>query len=229
MILKKLKIGGVIIPNDYQDVYDWFGLEATSPQKVAAFLADANGEDVTLEINSGGGEVTSGSEIYTLLKSYNGRTIAEIMGMAASAASIIAIGCSLVTMSPTAMFMIHNVATVAEGDYRALEKEANVCKNFNQSLANAYRLKTGKSEAELLSLMDQETWLTAQKAKELGFVDEIMFDKENLLVASIGNILPIEAINKVKNILAEQKNEKENKEKAQTLAVEAERIALLSL
>ena len=77
--------------------------------------------------------------------------------------------------------------------------------------------------------MDQETWLTAQKAKELGFVDEIMFDKENLLVASIGNILPIEAINKVKNILAEQKNEKESKEKAQTLAVEAERIALLSL
>lgn len=196
---KKIKIKGVIIPNDYKWIYDWFEMDATCPNDVSKVLDTLNGEEVEVEINSGGGDVYSGSEIYTALKSYRGNKIVKIVGIAASAASVIAMAGDKVMISPTAQIMIHNVSSAASGDYRVLEHEAEVIKNYNNTIANAYTLKTGMKKDDLLEMMNKETWLTPEKALEYKFVDEIMFQEESRMVASYNNMIPIEVINKIRN------------------------------
>jgi ATP-dependent protease ClpP protease subunit len=201
--MPKIKISGTIIPNDYQDIYDWFGMEATSPQKVNVALSQLVGENIDVEINSPGGDVFSGSEIYTAIKAYQGKAAVQIVGIAASAASVIAMAGDVVQISPTAQIMIHNVSSNASGDYRDMQQAANVLGNLNKSIANAYALKTGLQQDDLLALMNQETWLNAQQAVEKGFADEVMFDSENKLIAGISpaTILPREVINKIRNLI----------------------------
>ena len=110
-----------------------------------------------------------------------------------------------VSMSPTAQIMIHNAWTVVLGDYRDLDHESDVLKNLNQSMANAYKLKTGIDEKELLNMMDAETWLTAQQAVDKGFADEIMFEQTQIAAAgSTAQLLPLDVINRVKGLLCEQ-------------------------
>lgn len=195
----KVKIKGVIIPNDYKWVYDWFDMDSTCPNDVSKVLDSLNGEEIEIEINSGGGDVYSGSEIYTALKSYKGKKIVKIVGIAASAASIVAMAGEKVLISPTAQIMIHNVSSTASGDYRDLEHEAEVIKNYNSTIANAYTLKTGMKKDDLLEMMNKETWLTPEKALEYKFVDEIMFQEESRMVASYNNMIPIEVINKIRS------------------------------
>lgn len=205
-----MQIKGVIVSNDLKWIYEWFEIDATSPKDVDKALVDANGEDLEVEINSGGGDVYAGSEIYTALKAYAGNVIVKIVGIAASAAGVIAMGGKKVLISPTAQFMMHNVSSIVRGDYRALEHEAAVLKNYNTSIANAYMLKTGMEQKELLGLMNKETWLNAQQAVEYGFADEVMFDDNNQLVASISSfMLPPEVINKMRN-LSKQQNQDPN-------------------
>ena len=209
---KKINIKGPIVSNSDAWIYEWFGIEATSPQKVNDALEKANGEDIEVEINSGGGSVFAGSEIYTALKSYKGNVIVKIVGLAASAASVIAMAGDKVMMSPTAQMMIHNVSSRAKGDYRNMEHTAEVLRNADNTIANAYRIKTGKTQEELLALMDKETWMTADKAKELGFVDEIMFENDSQLVASTdySGMLPPEVINKIRNTIKNPFNSQES-------------------
>lgn len=209
---KKLKIKGVIIPNDYKWVYDWFEMDSTCPKDVDDFISSLNGEDIEVEINSGGGDVYSGSEIYTTLKSYTGDVHTKITGVAASAASVIAMAGKKVSISPTAQIMIHNVSSMVGGDYRDLQHEADVLKNYNKSIANAYRLKTGMSEVELLKMMDEETWFNAQQALEHKLVDEVLFDDQLQLVASVGNslMIPLEVINKMRNTIKNPINSEKN-------------------
>ena len=196
----KVKIKGPIIGNSEAWIYEWFGIEATSPSMVDKAIEKANGEDLEVEINSGGGSVFAGSEIYTALKSYPGNVTVKIVGLAASAASVIAMAGDKVMMSPTAQIMIHNASSRAEGDYRDMEHTADVLKNADNTIANAYRIKTGKTQEELLALMDKETWMTAQKAKELGFIDEVMFEDIQLAAStSYSGLLPPEVINKMRN------------------------------
>ena len=165
-----LKINGDIIPSDYQEIYDWFDLEGTSPSKVQkAINALEDGEKLTVQINSPGGVVSSGQEIYTMLRALSNVEI-QITGMACSAASIIAMA-GPCYMSEPAMIMIHNVSSWAAGDYREMEKTADTLKRINKALASAYEVKTGKSEDEILKMMDEETWLTAKDAIENGFSD----------------------------------------------------------
>ena len=207
----KIDIKGSIISNDDQFIYDYFEMEATSPKKVNDLIAQAKAnEELEIEINSGGGSVFAGSEIYTALKSYKGNTIGRIVGIAASAAGVAAMGVKKLLISPTAQIMIHNVSTIVAGDYRDLQHEADVIENMNKSIANAYALKTKIGQEELLGMMNNETWLNAQQAKEKGFVDEIMFDEGNKLVASFSKsqMLPAEVINKVRNQLIEKKDKK---------------------
>ena len=200
---KKINIKGPIVGNSEAWIYEWFGIEATSSKSVNDSLSQADGEDIEVEINSGGGSVFAGSEIYTALKSYPGNVTVKIVGLAASAASVIAMAGKKVLMSPTAQMMIHNVSSCAAGDYREMEHTAEILKSANDTIANAYRLKTGKTQEELLKLMDNETWMTAQKAKELGFIDEIMFENDSQLVASTdySGMLPQEVINKIRNTI----------------------------
>lgn len=207
---KKINIKGVIIPNDYKWIYDWFEIDSTCPNDVLEALEDANGEDVEININSGGGDVYSGSEIYTALKDYKGKKIVKIVGVAASAASVIAVAGDKVLISPTAQIMIHNVRSSGSGDYRDFEHRADILKNYNKSIANAYRLKTGLSEKELLDLMDKESWFTAQEAVENKLADEIMFDNQMQLVASVTPMIPLEVINKIRNTIKTPNIDKSN-------------------
>ena len=206
----KINIKGVVVPNDDKWIYDWLEYEAVCPNDVSKALAEAKGEDLEVEINSGGGDVYAGSEIYTALKSYKGQVLVKIVGVAASAASVIAMAGDLIAISPTAQIMIHNVRTRGEGDYRDFQHNADVLKGWNESIANAYILKTGLKLDELLALMDETSWLTAKQAKEKGFADEIMFDEVGRLAAG-SNMLPPEVVNKIRNHLLDQKmsNEKQ--------------------
>lgn len=210
-MVKKINIKGVIIPNSHKWIYDWFEMDSTCPKDVEKEIEKTNGEDLEIFINSPGGAVWAGSEIYTILKSYKGNVTVKIVGVAASAASVIAMAGDRVLMSPTAQMMLHNVWSSASGDYRDMEHEAEVLKSHNKSIANAYMIKTGMNEDELLDMMDKETWLTPKKALEHKFIDEIMFMDDNVqLVASLSGatMLPPQVINKIRNTI---KNPSKNK------------------
>lgn len=202
--MAKVKVKGVIISNDMKWIYDWFEIDSTCPKDIEAQIEAANGEALEVEINSGGGDVFAGSEIYTALKAYAGDVVVKIVGIAASAASVIAMAGNRVQISPTAQIMIHNVWSRAQGDYHDMEHMADVLKGASKSIANAYILKTGMSQDALLRLMSKETWMTAQEAIENKFADEIMFDEGLQLVAGadVSGMLPKEVIEKMRNDLA---------------------------
>lgn len=190
-----IEIKGPIIPSDYQEVYDYWGLEATSPSKVMKQLSEVDTtEDINVVINSTGGDVWSGSEIYTALKEHQGHVTVKIVGIAASAASFIACAGDTVKMSPTGQFMIHNAAFINQGDHQAMSKGAEVLQVTDESIRNAYKLKTHLDDEQLIEMMDKETWLNARQAKECGFVDEVMFDDNLSLVATAGNMLSADVI-----------------------------------
>jgi ATP-dependent Clp protease protease subunit len=171
--MMRIEIKGTIIPNGLQEAYDFFNVDATSPKKVKSAIESLKeDEEAVFEINSGGGEIFAGSEIYSMIRSLKNKEI-EITGLAGSAASVIAMA-GHSKMSPTAMIMIHNVSTCAQGDWQVFDHESKVLRECNRSIAAAYVEKTGKPEAELLDLMNEETWMSSTKALELGFVDEIM-------------------------------------------------------
>ncbi|MDJ1154499.1 Clp protease ClpP [Macrococcus caseolyticus] len=197
----KLEVKGAIVPNDDKWIYELFEMDATSPKDITDQLKDATG-DIEVLINSGGGDVYSGSEIYTALRDVPNNVNVKIVGIAASAASVIAMAGDKVEISPTAQIMIHNAATVAFGDNRSMEHTSNMLEGFNKSIANAYMDKTGLSQDEILSMMDDETWLTADMAVEKGFADSKMFAENTpRLVANAGQMLSDDVINRVSAIM----------------------------
>lgn len=201
----KIKVNGPIISNGDKWFYDWFEEEATCPNDVLGALTD-NNEDVELSINSYGGLLDSGNEIYTALRNYPGKVTANVI-MAGSAASIIAMSADVVKMSPVGQIMIHNVQMGAGGDYHDMDKASEILQKSNKSIASAYEAKTGKSHEEILALMDRETWMTAQEAVELGFADEIMFEiqEKPLLVANgANNMINPKIIAKVRELKNQQ-------------------------
>lgn len=169
----KISIRGPIVSSNQHRFYQFYGMEATSPRSVADALAKGNGERAEVEINSGGGEIFAASEIYTALRSYAGGVHIRIVGLAASAASIIAMAGES-EMTPTGMMMIHNVQTETSGDYRQMEHTAGTLRDANHAIISAYIAKTGRPEAEIAAMMDAETWITAERAVELGLVDRVM-------------------------------------------------------
>lgn len=213
--MKKIDIKGPIISSNDQWIYDWLDIEATSPKKVSGALDVANGDDIEVYINSGGGSVFDGSEIYTYLKEYKGNVTVKIVGIAASAASFIAMAAKKLLMSPTSQMMIHNASIMAGGDYRDMEHTAGVLKNVNQTIANAYKIKSGMNDQDLLKMMDDETWLTPQQAIEHKLIDEIMFEQDFQMVASTDHsgVLPKQVIDKIRNEMLKDKTNQKNSKK----------------
>ena len=174
-----IDIKGQVVPSGNEWIYEWYGIQATSPKQVIRALKNANGEPVTIKINSGGGDVFAGCEIYNELKNYSGEVSIEIHGLCASIASVIAMA-GKCKMSPLSEIMIHNVSTNTSGDYRDMEHTAEVLKKANKTIANAYVLKTGMKAEEVYKLMDKETWFTADEALEIGLIDEILYKKKKV-------------------------------------------------
>ena len=150
----------------------WFDDDVT-PQLFKDELNAGNG-DITVWINSPGGDCVAAAQIYNMLTQYKGNVTVKIDGIAASAASVIAMAGDTVLMSPVSMMMIHNPATVAFGDHAEMQKAIDMLAEVKESIINAYVIKTGLSRAKLSHLMDAETWMDANKAVELGFADDII-------------------------------------------------------
>ena len=130
--------------------------------------------DITVWINSPGGDCVAAAQIYNMLMDYKGDVTVKIDGIAASAASVIAMAGTKVLVSPVSMLMIHNPMTAAFGNSDEMQKAIEMLSSVKDSIINAYEIKTGLSRAKLSHLMDAETWMDANKAEELGFADEIM-------------------------------------------------------
>lgn len=199
-----IQMNGEVIPSDYADVYDYLGYENINPKTVKQALSDADGSDVELEINSPGGYVDAGSEIYTALKEYQGQVTAKITGQACSAASWIALAADRVEMSPTAQMMIHRASTISIGNSDDLASDLNALNSLDKSFVDLYSQRTGLDAQEVYRLMCNTTWMNAKEAVDKGFADEIMFqnDKKTALVNADGSLsVKPDTINKIKNLL----------------------------
>ena len=150
----------------------WFDDDVT-PELFKEELNAGTG-NITVWINSPGGDCIAAAQIYNMLMDYKGDVTVKIDGIAASAASVIAMAGTKVLMSPVSMMMIHNPATIAFGDKTEINKAIEMLDAVKDSIMNAYEIKTGMSRAKISHLMDAETWMDAHKAMELGFADEIM-------------------------------------------------------
>lgn len=150
----------------------WFDDDVT-PQLFKDEL-NAGTRNITVWINSPGGDCVAAAQIYNMLMDYKGNVTVKIDGIAASAAGVIAMAGTKVLVSPVSMLMIHNPATVAMGDTAEMQKAIAMLSEVKESSINAYEIKTGMSRTKLFHLMDAETWMDAHSAVELGFADEIM-------------------------------------------------------
>ncbi len=134
--------------------------------------------DITIWLNSPGGDCVAASQIYAMLMDYKGDVTVKIDGIAASAASVVAMAGTKVLMAPTALMMVHNPLTVAIGDSEELQKAMEMLAEVKESIINAYQIKTNQSRAKISHWMDAETWMNANKAIELGFADGILEDEK---------------------------------------------------
>ena len=156
----------------------WFADDITPAMFKEELFAGSG--PITLHISSPGGDCVAASQIYTMLMDYPHDVNVQIDGLAASAASVIAMAGTHVAMSPTSMMMIHNPFTIAMGDSGEMRKAIQLLDEVKESIINAYQIKTGLSRTKLAHLMDSETWMNAKKAVELGFCDEVLYTDSDL-------------------------------------------------
>ena len=170
--------------------------------------------DITLWVNSPGGNVFAAAEIYTMLRDYPGKVTVRIASIAASAASVVAMSGNPVQMSPTALIMIHDPSTIAMGNAKDMEKAITTLNEVKESIINAYAFKTGLTRNRISKLMSDETWLNAKKAVELGFADEILFESKKKAEEDPDEKEPDQVMEEAPN---EEEKSSEEKEKPRML------------
>lgn len=236
-MMTQIKVKGSVVSNDDAGVYNWLGYEYVSPNQVEDALNNAD-DDIEVDINSGGGSVFAASEIYTMLKAYSGKVVVNIQGLAASAASVIAMAGDEVNMSPTSQLMIHKASTFSWGNADNLAHDSKMLDVTDQSIVNAYEAKTGMSRDDILQLMSNETWMTAQDAVDKGFADNVSVGSQQpaqVINAVTAPVLSSDAINKIKNILAKVRSAKpdnkaetpKNTESKPTSSLKDQKLAIL--
>lgn len=154
--------------------YSWLGDEVTPAKFKKDLYEKGNGQAVTMLVNSPGGEVIAASVIRSILQEYPGKVTADIVGLAASAATIVITGADHIRMRESGLMMIHDPSTVAWGTIDDIKKTLEVLKTVKESIISTYQTKTGMDEEKLSRMMTAETWMTAQQAREYGFVDEVV-------------------------------------------------------
>ena len=182
----RTQMNGYVVPDDDAETYRFFGFGVVSPKDVRQAIADnPAGETLTLEVNSGGGNMFAGYEIYTILKAAGIPTEVEIQSLAGSAMSVAAIGADVVRASPVAQFMIHLPSLRTEGDSAEHKRSLQALNSFKASVLNAYELKCAgkKTRSELDAMLRAETWLPVQDAIAAGFVDAVLYDDEGVIAA----------------------------------------------
>lgn len=205
----KIDIKGDVVDDMTAEWYSYWGIDSVSPKAVQLAIENDEDDKITLDIASSGGDVFAASEIYTLLRASGKQITANVQGLAASAASVIAMAGDTVRISPTAQIMIHKASNGNIGNADSMRKNADTLDSIDSSIVNAYVLKTGMKDTDVLKLMQDETWMNAQTAVDKGFADEIMFfdnDEEEIMVTNAVHQLPSKsAITKFKNMIATPK------------------------
>lgn len=215
---RKIDVRGVLIPNSYKWYYNLFGEESTCPADVQRVLDEAQtGDEIEVHINSPGGVIDVGSEIYTILRSRKDDVVIYITGEACSAASIVAMAATC-KMSPTALMMVHCVSTRQSGNHSDMEHTAEVLRTADKALSTAYMAKSGMTEQKVLEMMERETWLTAEKALELGLIDEIMFQEEALTPLVAGPLFALPSAEQMEKARQMMPEDNKNVKKAAAIA-----------
>jgi ATP-dependent Clp protease protease subunit len=175
----ELRIDGDIVDDEEAWIYEWFGIPVASPNSFRSELKKYEGKDITVWIDSYGGNVFAAAGIYNALMEHKGKITVKIDGKAMSAASVIAMAGGEILMSPVATMMIHNPLTEVYGYASDLRKAADVLDEVKESIMNAYQIKTGKSRNKIAAMMDDETYMSAKTAVKEGFADGVLFGKES--------------------------------------------------
>ena len=198
-----LRIDGVIAEEPWID-------DEITPKQFKSELMSGSG-DITLWINSPGGDVFAASQIYNMLMDYKENVTVKIDGLAASAASVIAMARTRVLMSPVSQIMVHNPMTVAIGNAEEMSKAIKMLSEIKESIINAYELKTNLPRDEISKMMDSETWMNARKAVELGFADEIMYTEKDQNSEKISNSYIFSRMAVTNNLIDKLKNKNQAK------------------
>ena len=208
-----LNLNGSVVTDEDKWFYDFLEIPSISPSDLTQALE--SDEEIVLNVNSPGGAVSAGQEIYTKLLQAPQSIVVNIVGQACSAASLFIMAADQINISPVGQIMIHNVSTTQSGNKGDMSKMADTLSLFDSSLANAYVKRTGMAKEEVLDLMNKETWLDADKALELGFADGVIGSEDVELVASTIPVFSHSKIEKLKNLLNGSKGfeKKENKNK----------------
>jgi len=176
----ELRIEGDIVSDDDVWMYEAMGIKSSSPNVFKSELAQYPDKDITVWIDSYGGDVFAAAGIYNALMEHKGNVTVKIDGKAMSAASIIAMAGGTIQMSPLATMMIHDPLTYAEGYASDLRKTADVLDTVKESIMNAYQLKTGKTRAKISQMMDDETYMDARTAIKNGFADSMLYENKDI-------------------------------------------------
>lgn len=171
-----IALRGELWDNDSADVLRWWGFrDITAPMDIQAALDAARGDEVTLLINSPGGDMTVGTEIRSILRRYQGKTTALFQGYGASAATLAATGCQVIQSEPGALLCYHNPSAVSEGDYHDMRRSAEALRNARDCVLEVYTAhSSAKSREELIALMDKNIWISPSQALDYGLIDEIV-------------------------------------------------------
>lgn len=195
-----LTLNGYVVEDDDQWLYDYFEIGAFCPGRIRRAIQDnPEGEELVLEINSPGGSVFAGFEIYTLLRGAPCRSQARVQSLAASAASTLMVGCTEARLSPVAQVMLHLPSSAVKGDETAFFRGLRMLDSITQSILNGYELKCGgkASRGQLEQLMRTESWLTAQQAVELGLADGLLLLDGETAPEGWSGVLPSDVVNAV--------------------------------
>lgn len=185
-----IKIRGTLLNDLYARAMRYYGYTGlTCPNDIEEALGKANGEDVTFYINSDGGSLVVGSEIYSMIKQYKGKTTAHVQSRSASAATVAMMACKNIISEPVSLFCMHNPSTYAEGDEHVFRHTAEELKNIKDSIIAAYEPRLKISRDEIIALMDKDMWISAVQAKEYGLIDSVSEGTKSQIVNSTGTLL----------------------------------------
>lgn len=173
----ELRVEGEIVSDDDSWIYEWLGIPAASPNAFRKELANHKGKNITVWIDSWGGDVFAAAGMYNALKEHKGKVTTKVDGKAVSAASVIAMAGDELFMSPVSIMMIHNPWLFAIGEAKDMRKSAEVLDEVKETIMNAYEQKTGKDRKAISDLMDEESWMSAKKAVNEGFADGVLYSE----------------------------------------------------